>query len=151
MILVIAAGLRSLKPSFKAFYFSSACLALNINGLQILLMLQLIKPAVQASCSLYFSHSFIKSAGLIFSYLLVKPKSAHFSLIDLSIRRGCSRLLRTHLMFLDWRQFCILILNIGQSSRLTSFQTEAWAVHSLLILIGLYVIGSLQQAVCRPQ
>ena len=145
---VTAAGLRSSKRSFKAFHFLSAYLAFNINSLQILLMFQLIKLAVQASCSLYFSHSFTKSASLIFSYLVVKPKSTHFSLINLIIGRSRGGLLRTYLIFLNWRWFYILILNISQSFCLTSFRIEAQAVHSLLILTRL--IGSLQQAVCRP-
>ena len=147
-ILIIAAGLRSLKRSFRAFCFLSAYLAFNINGLQISLTFQLIKPAAQTSCSLYFSYSFTKLASLIFSYLIVKPKSTYFSLINLIIGRSRSRLLRTYLMFLDWRWFCILILNISQSSYLTSFQIEAQAVYLSLIFIRL--IGSLQQAVYRP-
>ena len=148
IILVTAARLRSLKRSFRAFYFLSAYLAFNINGLQILLTFQLIKPAAQASYSLYFSHSFTKLASLIFSYLIVKPKSTYFSLINLIIGRGYSGLLRIYLIFLDQRWFCILILNISQSSYLISFQIEAQAVYLLLILIRL--IGSLQQAVYRP-
>ena len=147
-MLVIAAGLRSLKRSFRAFHFLSACPAFNINGLQISLTFQLIKLATQASCSLYFSYSFTKLAGLIFSCLVVKPKSTHFSLIDLIVGRSYSGLLRTYSMFLDQRWFCILILNIGQSSHLTSFWIEAQAVRLSLILTRL--IGSLQQVVCRP-
>ena len=119
--LVIATGLRSLKRSFKAFYFLSTLLVFNINGLQILPTLQLIKPAIQASYSSYFSRSFTKLTGLIFSYKLVKPNSAYFSLIDLSIGRGRGRLLRTYSMFLDQRWFYTLILNISQSSYLISF------------------------------
>ena len=148
IILVTAARLRSLKRSFRAFYFLSAYLAFNINGLQILLTFQLIKPAVQASCSLYFSRSFTKLASLIFSYLIVKPKSTHFSLINLIIGRSYSRLLRTYSMFLDQRQFYILILNISQSSYLTSFRIKAKVVRSSLILTRL--IGGLQQVVYRP-
>ena len=150
IILVIATRLRSLKRYFRAFYFLGTYLAFNINGLQISLTFQLIKPAIQASYSLYFSYSFTKLASLIFSCLIVKPKSTHFSLINLSIGRGRSRSLRTHLMFLDWRQFCISILNISQSSYLTSFRIEAQAVRSSLILARFYIIGGLQQAVCRP-
>ena len=147
-MLVIAAGLRSLKRFFRAFYFLSTCPVFNINGLQILLTFQLIKPAAQASCSLCFSRSFTKLAGLIFSCLVVKPKSTHFSLINSIIGRSYSGLLRTYSMFLNQRWFCILILNISQSSCLTSFRIKAQAVYSSLILIRL--IGSLQQAVYRP-
>ena len=147
-MLVIATRLRSLKRFFRAFYFLSAYLAFNINGLQILLMFQLMKPAAQASCSLYFSCSFTKLASLIFSCLVVNPKSTHFSLINLIVERSYSRLLRTYLMFLDQRWFYILILNISQSFCLTGFQIEAQAVYSSLILTRL--IGSLQQAVYRP-
>ena len=147
-MLVTAAGLKSSKRFFRAFHFLSACLAFNINSLQILPTFQLIKPAAQASCSLYFSCSFTKLASLIFSCLTVKPKSTHFSLINLIVGRSCSRLLRTYLMFLDQRWFYILILNISLSSCLTSFQIKAQVVYSSLILIRL--IGSLQQAVCRP-
>ena len=144
IILVTATRLKSLKHFFRAFYFLSTYLAFNINGLQILPIFQLIKLAIQASCSLCFSRSFIKSAGLTLSYLLVKLKSAYFSLINLSVGRGYSGLLRTHLMFLDQRWFYILILNISQSSYLTSFQIEARAVYLLLILVRLYIIYSLQ-------
>ena len=144
IILVTATRLRSLKRSFKAFYFLSTLLVFNINGLQILPTLQLIKPAIQASYSLYFSHSFTKLTSLIFRYKPVKPKSAYFSLINLSIGRGCSRLLRTYLMFLDQRQFYTLILNISQSFYLISFRIEAQAVYSSPILVGFCIIGSLQ-------
>ena len=143
-MLVIAAGLRSLKRSFKAFYFLSTLLIFNINGLQMSPTLQLIKPAIQASYSSYFSRSFTKLTSLIFRYKLVKPKSTYFSLIDLSIGRGRSGLLRTYSMFLDQRWFYILILNISQSSYLTSFRIEAQAVRSSPILAGFYIIGSLQ-------
>ena len=138
IILVTAARLRSLKRSFKAFYFLSALLVFNINGLQMSPTLQLIKPAAQASYSSCFSRSFTKLTGLIFRYKLVKPKSTYFSLIDLSIGRGCSGLLRTYLIFLGRRQFYTLILNISQSSYLRSFQIEAQAVRSLLILAVVY-------------
>jgi len=46
-------------------------------------------------------------------------------------------------MFLDRKWFYILILNIGQSSRLTSLRIEAWMVYSSLILTGLYIVGGL--------
>ena len=148
IISVIATGLRSLKRFFRAFYFLSAYLVFNINGLQISLTFQLIKPAIQASCSSYFSHSFTKLASLIFSCLIIKPKSTYFSLINSIIGRSRSRSLRTYSMFLDRRWFYISILNISQSSRLTSFRIKAWAVRSSLILTRL--IGNLQQAVYRP-
>ena len=140
---VIAARLRSSKHSFRAFHFSSTCSAFDINGLQISPTLQLIKPAAQASCNLYFSHSFTKSAGLILSCLLVKPKSTYFSLNNSSIGRGHSKSSRTHSIFLDRRWFYILILNISQSSRLMSFRIEAQAVNLSLILAGLRVVGGL--------
>ena len=148
IILVTAARLRSLKYSFKAFYFLSAFPAFNINGLQILLTFQLIKPATQASCFLYFSRSFTKSAGLIFSCLPVKPKSVYFFLIDLSIGSGRGRSLRTYLMFLDRKQFCMLILNIGQSSYLISLWIEAQTAYLSFMLTGfiLQVVYSRQSA-----
>ena len=108
-----------------------------------------MKLATQASCSLYFSRSFTKIASLIFSCLVVKPKSTYFSLINLIIERGYSRLLRTYLIFLDQRWFCILILNISQSFRLTSFRIETQAIRLLLILTRL--IGGLQQVVYSRQ
>ena len=146
-MLVIATRLRSLKRFFRAFNFLSTYLVFNINSLQILLMFQLIKPATQASCSLCFSYSFTKLASLIFSCLIVKPKSTHFSLINLIIEKSYGGLLRTYLIFLNQRQFYMLILNISQfflSNELLNRGLGGTFVAYINKAYRQFIVGSLQ-------
>ena len=102
---------------------ATACQLIGLFS--ILLLLPFLKALSLKQLPIY---SFIKLTSLIFSYLLVKPKSTHFSLINLNIERSCSGLLRTYLIFLDWsvRVYILGPARVAIDSRSLSVFLAVW-------------------------